>query len=383
MKKKAFAAVFLIFGLTGTTVLCQEVPKFDSAQVNADRTITFRYEDPNAKQVELSTDFALKPLAMTRDEKGLWTITTRPLAPEIYGYSFLVDGRHAFDPEKTDEVLPNLAFHSTSVTVPGDRPEPWEPQNVPHGRLQIVRYTTHLVKGLMADQSEFMVYTPPGYDAEAKVPYPTLYLLHGWSQTDRGWTQDQQADLIMDRLLEDAKARPMVVVMPLGYGEMSFVRQGFGIWHSPDPVNRNTSLFTQVLLTEIMPQVEAGFDVSRRREDRAIAGLSMGGLEALTIGLNNTDKFAYVGGFSGAVHLLKPEQLSLLGGGDAARRANLRLLWVACGQDDSLITANRALVAELKAAGLPVTAVETAGAHVSYVWRGNLVQFVPLLFQKK
>ena len=383
MKKNVFAAGFLLFGLVGTAVLCQEVPKFDSAQVNADRTITFRYEDANAKQVELSTDIALKPLAMTRDAKGLWTVTTKALAPEIYGYSFLVDGRHAFDPEKTEEVLPNLAFHSTSVTVPGERPEPWELQAIPHGRLQIVRYTTHLVEGLTADQSEFMVYTPPDYDSKSKVPYPTLYLLHGWSQTDRGWTQDQQADLILDRLLADAKARAMVVVMPLGYGEMSFVRQGFGIWHSPDPVDRNTKLFTQVLLTEILPQVEADFNVSHRREDRAIAGLSMGGLEALTIGMNNTDKFAYVGGFSAAVHLLKPKQLSLLAGVDAGRRANLRLLWVACGQDDSLITANRALVAEFKAAGLPVTAVETAGAHVSYVWRGNLVQFVPLLFQQK
>lgn len=378
--KRYFAVVPLLLVLAAAG---QEVPAFNSAQVNADHTITFRYDDPNAKQVELSGDISTKPLAMERDAKGLWSVTTRALPAEIYGYSFLVDGRHEFDPERTAEVLPNLSFRQTSVTVPGDTPEPWEPQAIAHGTLRIHRYTTHVAKGLTADQSEFAVYTPPGYDPAAKVPYPTLYLLHGWSQTDRGWTQDQQADLILDRLLADGKIRPMVVVMPLGYGEMSFVRQGFGIWNSPAPVNRNTELFTEVLLTEVMPQVEAAYNVSRSREDRAIAGLSMGGLEALTVGLNHTDKFAYVGGFSAAVHLLKPEQVSLLGAPDAAKRADLRLLWVACGTEDSLIAANRVLVAELKDAKLPVTAVETPGAHVSYVWRDNLLHFAPLLFQPR
>lgn len=382
------APVVLLAGLVAGSATArgwgQEVPAFNSAQVNADHTITFRYDDPNAKKVELSTDITPGPLEMRKGADGLWAVTTEVLPAEIYGYSFVVDGRPEYDPKKTANVLPNLSFRETSVLVPGAVPEPWEEQEEPHGTTRIHRYTTHVVKGLPGDQSEYVVYTPPGYDAAAKTPYPTLYLLHGWGQTDRGWTQDQQADLILDWLLAKGKIRPMVVVMPLGYGQMSFVQQGFGIWRgSPEPVNRNTEAFAQALLTEVMPRVEAEYRVSKRREDRAIAGLSMGGLESLTVGLKHTEMFAYVGGFSAAVHLLKPEQIPLLSAPDAAKKADLKVLWVACGKGDSLIAANRALAGELKGAGLPVTEVETEGAHVSYVWRDNLIHFAPLLFGKK
>ena len=127
-----------------------------------------------------------------------------------------------------------------------------------------------------------------------------------------------------------------------------------------------------------MPRIEQEYNVSRKREDRALAGLSMGGLESLQVGLNHTASFAWIGGFSSAVHLLKPEtQLPAL----TAKGADLRLLWIACGTEDGLIDANRKLVATLKGDGLRVTAVETQGAHVSYVWRDNLVHFAPLLFR--
>jgi len=177
----------------------------------------------------------------------------------------------------------------------------------------------------------------------------------------------------------------MIVVMPLGYGDMSFINGPIGdMWKQKPLVNSNTSLFSQALLTEILPRVEAEYTISPKREDRAIAGLSMGGLESLEIGLNHTRQFASIGGFSSAVHLLDPAtQLPVLTPADAAKAANLRLLWIACGTEDGLLEANRKLIAHLKSEGLPVTAVETPGAHVSYVWRDNLIHFAPLLFHQK
>ena len=136
----------------------------------------------------------------------------------------------------------------------------------------------------------------------------------------------------------------------------------------------------KALLTEVMPQVEAGYNVSRKREDRAIAGLSMGGLEALTLGLNNTGRFAWVGGFSSAVHKLTFNgPLAILD----PQKADLRLLWIASGTEDDLIEPNRRLVAFLKSKNMPVTQIETPGMHTWMVWRDNLIHFAPLLFQNK
>ena len=357
----------------------QEPASFHSAQANADRSITFRYDDPAATAVVVNLDSAPKPVPMTKGADGLWTYTTPPLAPEIYSYRFDVDGRPQFDPNNLTGITPNLVYRGDEVEVPGDAPEPWDTQAVPHGTLHLHRYTTHVVKGLPANQSEYLVWTPPGYDPRGATKYPVLYLLHGWSNTVETWTKTLQADAILDNLLAQGKLKPMIVVMPLGYGDMSFVNGTIGdLWKQPDVVEHNTSLFSDALLTEVLPQVEHAYNASPKREDRAVAGLSMGGLESLQIGLNHTSTFAWIGGFSSAVHLLKPAtQLPAL----TAKGTDLRLLWIACGTEDSLLDANRKLIATLKADGLAVTAVETPGAHVSFVWRDNLVHFAPLLFR--
>jgi enterochelin esterase-like enzyme len=368
-----------------SATLAQTPPAFNSAQANPDHTITFRYQDPNATAVVLNIDTAPKPIPMNRGADGLWTYTTEPLAPEIYSYRFDVDGRPQFDPNNLTGITPNLVYRGDQVEVPGDTAQLWDTQNVPHGTLHRHRYTTAIVKGLPSNTSQYLVYTPPGYDPRGKTKYPVLYLLHGWSNTVDTWTETLQADLILDNLLAQKKIKPMIVVMPLGYGDMSFINGPIGeMWKQKPLVNRNTELFSQALLTEILPRVEAEYNISTKREDRAIAGLSMGGLESLEIGLNHTDKFASIGGFSAADHLLDPAtQLPVLQPATAQKTANLKLLWIACGTEDGLITANRKLVAYLKGEGLPVTAVETPGAHVSFVWRDNLIHFAPLLFQSR
>jgi enterochelin esterase-like enzyme len=356
----------------------QAIAPFHSTEVHPDRTVTFLYKDAAATKVELVLGGLPKKLPMEKDATGIWTATTPPLAPEIYGYRFEADGDFRLDPANPHTSV-NLVDVSNLIEVPGDTPQLWDSTDVPHGTLHHHIYATATVLGLPQNQNRYFVYTPPGYDSKAKKPYPVLYLLHGWSDSDSGWTAVGRADLIFDNLLAEGKIKPMVVVMPLGYGDMSFL-DSFNLWDEPAAIDRNTDLFTKALLTEVLPRVETEYHISKDRSDRAIAGLSMGGLESLQIGLTHTDKFAWVGGFSSAIHNLDYAQVlpSL-----DPKTANLRLLWIACGTEDSLIEPNRNFIAFLKTKDMPVTQIETAGFHTWMVWRDNLIHFAPLLFQQK
>jgi enterochelin esterase-like enzyme len=349
-----------------------------SPEVHADRTITFRYRDALASQAAVAIDVNGAPLPMTKDADGVWSVTTPPMPPEIYIYHFSVDGITRAD-ASNPHVVHSLSNLSNMVEVPGDGPQMWDARDVPHGVVHHHQYKTATVLGLEDNQSDYFVYTPPGYDETAKKTYPVLYLLHGWGAGASGWTVVGQAQQMLDNLLAEGKIRPMVVVMPLGYGDMTFV-QDWGVWNRPADIDHNDSLFQRALLTEVLPRVEAQYKVSKKREDRAIAGFSMGGLEALTTGLTHTDMFAYVGGFSSAVHALDANKAFT---GLDPKTANLKVLWVACGVEDGLITANRRFVDWLKTKNMPVTKIETPGRHAWPVWRDNLIQFTPLLFGEK
>ncbi len=377
---KSAQSLTLLLTFAAPAFLAAQIPAFTPAtEIHPDRSVTFRYKDDGATAILLGLEGIAKPMPMVKDANGIWTLTTQPLAPEIYGYHFEVDNQPRLDLSNV-AITPNLVNLSNLLTVPGDAPEPWEDTNVPHGVLHHQRYTTSVVVGLPANQSDYYVYTPPGYDANAKTPYPVLYLLHGWSDGAVGWSAVGKANLIFDNLLALGKIKPMVVVMPFGYGDTSFVYSGFGVWQDPLVVAHNTALFTQALLAEVLPRVESEYNVSHKREDRAITGLSMGGLESLSTGLGHPDVFAWVGGFSAADHNLDYKtQLASLN----PKTADLRLLWIACGTGDSLITANRRFIAWLKTKDMPVTQIETPGLHTWLVWRDNLVHFAPLLFQAK
>jgi enterochelin esterase family protein len=356
----------------------QTPENFRSTVVHADHSVTFSYKDAAAAKVALALEGVAKPMPMVKDATGVWTLTTQPLAPEIYGYHFEADGDTRLDPGNPHMTV-NLINVSNMLFVPGDTPQPWEPTDVPHGTLDHYIYTSATVLGLPAHQSAYVVYTPPGYDARAEKPYPVLYLLHGWSDSELGWTAVGRANLILDNLLAEGKIKPMVVVMPLGYGDISFIRD-HNVWDDPATIDHNTNLFAQALLTEVLPRVEAEYRVSKDRNDRAIAGLSMGGLESLEVGLTHTGQFAWIGAFSSAVHNLDyTTQLASLD----PKAANLRLLWIACGTEDRLIEPNRKFIAFLKTKDMPVTQIETPGLHSWLVWRDNLIHFAPLLFQGK
>ena len=369
----------LLLAFSASVPLAAQPPApLRSTEIHRDHSVTFSYKDVTATNVTLALDGVDKPIAMEKGETGIWTVTTQPLAPEIYGYHFEANGDRRLDPNNPRTTI-NLVAISNLITVPGATPQPWEDMNVPHGILHRHIYTTSTVLGLPDNQSGYFVYTPPGYDGKAKQPYPVLYLLHGWSDSESGWSVVGRANLILDNLLAAGKIKPMVVVMPLGYGDLAFLRT-HDVWEDPAAIDHNTDLFTQALLTEVLPRVESEYRVSKDRNDRAIAGLSMGGLESLEVGLTHTGQFAWIGGFSSAVHNL--EYTKVLASLDPGT-ANLRLLWIACGTEDNLIRPNRKLVDFLKTKNMPVTQIETPGLHTWLVWRDNLVHFAPLLFQQK
>jgi enterochelin esterase family protein len=364
-------------GLVGLAAAASaQQTSLNSHEVNPDHSVTFRYYAPTAKIVTVGLDYTHKDSPMAKGTDGTWTLTTGPLAPELHVYSFKVDEVGLLDPLNQAVEVSMAFFRANIVVVPG-APEPWDFNDVPHGTVHHHVYTTKAVAGLNDNAEDYYVYTPPGYDPAGAKTYPVLYLLHGWAQIAESWVNIGQANLILDNLIAEGRAVPMIIVMPLGYGNAAFVTNGFGGWNDEAQIADNLDRYSKALLTEIKPQVEAAYKVSLRREDRAIAGLSMGGGESLVIGLNHPDLFGAVGGFSSAVVYKKfePEFAQI------DPKLAPSILWVSCGTSDDLIAPNRGFVAWLKSKGFEPTAIETAGIHNWPVWRDNLVHFAPLLFK--
>jgi enterochelin esterase family protein len=312
---------------------------------------------------------------MQKDEQGVWSITTDPLEPDFYGYSFEADGVRLIDPSN-HLMKPNLLNTQSVVHVPGPASLPWEVNDVPRGTIHHHFYRS----GIVGDDRDFYVYTPPSYNPKAKKLYPTLYLLHGFSDDASAWTAVGRAHVILDNLIAQGKAKPMIVVMPLGYGAPEIVSQGFAALHNSSLRQRNFQKFRDTLVDEVLPQVEAAYRTSKERKSRAVAGLSMGGAESLLTGLNALDRFAWIGAFSSGG---LPEDFPAdFPGLDSRANTQLRLLWIACGTDDHLIDFNRKFRDWLRSKGIQHTDIETPGAHTWMVWRRNLASFVSLLFQK-
>src|SRR6267143_671435 len=366
--------LFYVFGFA-SAALAQTTPApVVSPEVQSDNRVTFRFRAPNVKEVAVSLEGAPKDLTMQKDEQGVWSVTTEPLTPDFYGYAFVEDGVHLIDPSN-QLMKPNLLGTTSQVHVAGAS-LPWEVGDVPHGEVHHHFYKS----GVVGDQRDFYVYTPPGYDGRGKQTYPVLYLLHGFSDDASGWSAVGRANVILDNLIAQGKTKPMLVVMPLGYGAPEILRGGFGGFsRSPEVRDRNFAKFSEALLGEVLPRVESAYLVKKDQNSRAIAGLSMGGSESLLSGLNNLDKFAWVGAFSsGGIPEEFDKDFPKL---DAKANNQLKVLWIACGLDDRLIELNRRLRSWLDAKGVHKVDVETPGAHTWMVWRRNLVAFSGLLFR--
>jgi enterochelin esterase family protein len=349
-------------------------PPLISPEVDSDNRVTFRLRAPNAKEVMLAQEGA-EPAPMQKNEQGVWSVTTDPMEPDFYGYSFVEDGVRLIDPSN-HLMKPNLLNPQSVVHVPGPASLPWEINDVPHGAIHHHFYRS----GIVGDDRDFYVYTPPGYDSRAKELYPVFYLLHGFSDDASAWTAVGRAHVILDNLIAQRRAKPMIVVMPLGYGAPEILSQGVAAFHDASLRQRNFEKFRNALVNEVIPQVEADYRASRDRNSRAIAGLSMGGAESLITGLNTLNHFAWIGAFSSGG--LSEEFDAEFPGLDSKANNQVRLLWIACGTDDHLIEVNRKFRDWLRSKGIQHADIETSGAHTWMVWRRNLASFAPLLFQK-
>jgi enterochelin esterase family protein len=342
-------------------------------EVKPDGRVTFHLRAPNAKEVKVQCE-SLQPANMQKDDQGIWSFSTQPLEPDYYGYSFMIDGFRTMDPENA-LMKYNLLNSESEVHVPGPLSLPWEVNDVPHGVIHRHFYKSNAA----ADERAYFVYTPPGYKPSARLHYPVLYLLHGYSDDATGWWSVGQANVILDNLIARGQAKPMIVVMPLGYGTMEIVQRGWGRVRDQDLWKRNQDQFGVTLLDEVLPQVEAAYRVSKNRKNRAIAGLSMGGAESLVVGLNHLDRFAWVGAFSsGGFDTNFAAQFPTL---DNRANISLRRLWISCGKDDGLVGLNRNFVQWLQSKDVKCEWHEVPGVHSWRVWRRNLSDFVPLLFQ--
>jgi enterochelin esterase-like enzyme len=372
---RLFLEIMCAVVLLSASVLAQQPPAIVSPEVQSDGRVTFRFADPNALKVELQLEGEKTPRPMQKGDNGIWSLTVGPLQPDIYGYAFVADGVALIDPSNP-LMKPNLLSTESAVHVPGPSSLPWEVNPVPHGEIHHHFYESKIA----SDHRDFYVYTPPDYFASTKTEYPVLYLLHGFSDDASGWTAVGLANVILDNLIAQGKAKPMIVVMPLGYGDYEVIRRGWGSWSDKELAWRNLSKFTDVLLSEIMPQVEQSYRIKKDRESRAIAGLSMGGAESLLTGLNHLNQFAWVGAFSSGGIDLK-EFGTEFPDVNSSINQKLKLLWISCGTDDDLIRINREFKAWLKDKGVQFTDIETPGMHDWMVWRRNLSAFAPLLFR--
>ena len=367
-----FLAVFAA-AQASKPVLAQPPAPLVSPDVHADGSVTFRFRAPNAKEVKLDRE-GTGPVPMLKDGQGVWSVTTAPLVPDYYGYSFVADGARMLDPSN-HLLVPNLLSSGNAVHVPGPSSLPWEWNDIPHGEIH-----HHFYKSAVAvDDRDYYVYTPAAYDPAAKNTYPVLYLLHGFSDDASGWTAVGRANVIFDNLIAQGKAKPMIVVMPLGYGTMEFPLLGWDAWSHTEIRDANFKKFSDALLTEVMPRVESEYHITKDKNARAIAGLSMGGSESLLTGLNNLDKFAWIGAFSsGGIPEDFQKDFPAL---DARANQQLHLLWIACGTEDRLITINRSLKNWLRTKGVQHADIETSGMHTWMVWRRNLSAFAQLIFR--
>ena len=341
-----------------------------SPEVGPDRRVTFRLRAPKAAEVTLGMDYMPPGTSekMARDSEGVWSVTIGPLDPTVYVYWFTVDGVTMPDP-----VNPNIKLRARTsasmVEVPAESPALWEARDVPHGGVEINWQKSAVLNG---ETRWIWVYTPPGYEKDSKQRYPVLYLFHGSNDTAAGWTLAGHANFILDNLLAEKKAVPMIIVMPFGHAVPFGGRGG--------QVN-NTDLYEQYVVKDVMPLVESKYRVRAGRENRAIAGLSMGGGQSIAIGFRHLDLFSAIGAFSAAI----PGDFEKEFGQKIANakdvNAKLKVLWLACGKQDTLFERSQKFSDLLDAHQIKHTFRPSEGAHVFKVWRLYLSEFAPLLFR--
>ena len=404
MKKILF---FVALCLTGMTAHAQQNlswgqgPQVASPDVHADNTVTFNLIAPEAQKVQITGDFLpskkvvfngatfdapADPVDLVKNDKGVWSFTTEALKPELYTYNMIVDGVKIIDPLNVYNIRDINNLFSVLLIGGDTRTDLYKVNKVAHGTVSKVWYespTAGLTRRLT-------VYTPAGYETSGK-EYPVLYLLHGIGGDENAWSELGRAAQILDNLIAQGKAEPMLVVMTNGNisqeacpGETS---EGFRVPTMMLPKTMEGSFETA--FPDVVKFVEKTYRVKKDKAHRAIAGLSMGGFHSLFISINNPDTFDYVGLFSAAVD----QQQNTANGGfpniyadrnqkiDNLFSKHPKLFWIGIGKTDFLFKNNNDLRAYLDSKNHKYTYLETEGGHIWRNWRIYLSEFVPLLFK--
>ncbi len=363
-----------------------------SAEVAADLRVTFRLNAPKAAEVVVNGNWeGGRGMRMSKDASGLWTVTTPPLSPEAWSYSFSVDGVALLDPGNA-HVIRDGARYMNSLLVPGPQAALYQPASVPHGTVSAAWYPSTALK----TGRRLLVYTPPGYEGGNR--YPVLYLFHGGGGDEEAWCTMGSANVIFDNLIAQGKAKPMIVVMPNANWKDTAVSDLGGpraVAASPAPGGppggggADYELGEQEIVHDIVPYVEANYRTLRGRESRAIAGLSMGGGISISIGLKRLDVFGSVGEFSsgmfGGVNGYAPFDIEKISPrflqDPAATNKKLKLLYFSCGAEDPRMPFQNKLVDDWRSRKIALTFKSYPGAHEWRVWRNSLADMATLLFR--
>ena len=360
------------------------IPGAEYPRINSDLSATFRVQADQAQNVQLLMELGQSPYDMAKSADGLWEVTTKPLLPGFHYYLISVDGFASTDPGS--HIFFAARKEVSGLEVPGAESEFFAVKNVPHGTVCIEWYLSKIT----GQPRRIFVYTPPGYEGSTS-RYPVLYLQHGYGENEAGWSGQGHENFILDNLIAAHKAVPMIIVNENGLPGPDFhppapPRSG----EKPPPIgdvaryfmNDRYATFDRIVSGDLIPFIDGHYRTIPDREHRAIAGLSMGGAQALRIGLGHLNQFAYIGAFSPAIDitditkdydgaLSSPERLS----------KPIRLLWLGIGREDFLFEPVKESHETLQRAAIRHVWIETPGAHVWTVWRKYLADFAPRLFQ--
>lgn len=343
------------------------VPGAEYPQVMPDHSVVFKIEAPEAKKVQIDLGSLID---LQKDEDGVWTGRTKQLSGGFHYYSLLINGVAVADP--ASETFYGMGRMASGIEIPYPGRDYYEIRNVPHGDIREQMYFSQVTRSWR----RFFVYTPPFYDTNIDESYPVLYLLHGGGEDERGWAQQGKTDLILDNLIAENKAEPMLIVMVDGNVE----RSGFG----SDGFYKT---FENELKNAVIPFIEKNYRVEADSRNRALAGLSMGGLQSLYAGGYNTDLFSYLGVFSSGWFAQGQENITApyyqyFEENQARINKELEVFWISEGGEEDIAYNNgHEMMKKFNEIGIDYKYFESPGGHTWPVWRHDLFLFAQLLFK--
>jgi enterochelin esterase-like enzyme len=400
MKLLSLAAVALMVSVpltlraqaeTDSSPATSNVRGSQSPRVFPDRRVLFTLKAPEARSVQVAGGDGLGkgPFPMTKDAAGVWSVTTPPAVPGFHYYWFLLDGVQVNDPGS--KTYFGYGKETSGIEIPEAGVDFYDVKDVPHGEVRVKWYFSKTT----GHWRDALVYTPPDYDKNVTAHYPVLILQHGAGEDQTGWTRQGHANFVLDNLIAEGRAKPMIVVMDDGYARRAGAAPvSFGPGANRRNMREAFSAFEDVVINDLIPIIDRSHRTIPDKEHRAMAGLSMGGMQTLFITLHHLDKFAYIGSFSGPIlpgvntgtassQFDTKTAFNGAFGDPAAFNREVKLLWLGVGTEEKQFRAGIQGAADaLKAAGVNVVFFESPGtAHEWQTWRRDLHEFAPRLFR--